>query len=78
MSAWLWDRLRPEKEIGWIHPNSVGFLASSEAFPAMRWAIFTRLIAHVVTGKLDVREAPANLPDEPEEPEQIEDSDATG
>jgi len=29
----------------------------------------TRLIADVVTGKLDVREAAARLPDEPEEPE---------
>ena len=36
----------------------------------------TRLIADVVTGKLDVREAAAQLPDEPEEPqlpEEIED-----
>jgi type I restriction enzyme S subunit len=31
----------------------------------------TRLIADVVTGKLDVREAVASLPDEPEEPEAI-------
>ncbi len=29
----------------------------------------TRLIADVVTGKLDVREAAARLPDESEEPE---------
>jgi len=32
----------------------------------------TRLIADVVTGKLDVREAAANLPDEVEEPEPLE------
>ncbi len=31
----------------------------------------TRLIADVVTGKLDVREAAANLPDEAEEPEEL-------
>jgi len=30
-----------------------------------------RLIADVVTGKLDVREAAARLPDEPEEPEEL-------
>ena len=31
-----------------------------------------RLISDVVTGKLDVREAAANLPDEPEEDEDLE------
>ena len=35
----------------------------------------TRLIADVVTGKLDVREAAAGLPDEPEEPEPLEDTE---
>lgn len=35
----------------------------------------TRLIADVVTGKLDVREAAANLPDEPEEPDALEEPD---
>ena len=34
-----------------------------------------RLIADVVTGKLDVREAAANLPDEPAEPEPFEDTE---
>jgi type I restriction enzyme S subunit len=33
----------------------------------------TRLIADVVTGKLDVREAAAQLPEEPEEPRLPED-----
>ena len=33
----------------------------------------TRLIADVVTGKLDVREAAARLPDEAEEPEPLDD-----
>ena len=33
----------------------------------------SRLIADVVTGKLDVREAAANLPDEPEDPGEPED-----
>jgi type I restriction enzyme S subunit len=36
----------------------------------------TRLIADVVTGKLDVREAAARLPDENDEPESLEEADA--
>ena len=36
----------------------------------------TRLIADVVTGKLDVREAAARLPDEVEEPEPLDDTNA--
>jgi type I restriction enzyme S subunit len=35
----------------------------------------TRLIADVVTGKLDVREAAARLPDEAEEPEPLDDAE---
>ena len=35
----------------------------------------TRLIADVVTGKLDVREAAANLPDEPDAPEPLDEAD---
>jgi len=35
----------------------------------------TRLIADVVTGKLDVREAAAQLPDDDEEPATIDDTD---
>ena len=36
----------------------------------------TRLIAGVVTGKLDVREAAARLPDEVEEQEPLEETEA--
>ena len=36
----------------------------------------TRLIADVVTGKLDVREAAARLPDEVEELEPVDEADA--
>ena len=36
----------------------------------------TRLIAEVVTGKLDVREAASRLPDEVEEPELHDETDA--
>ena len=38
----------------------------------------TRLIADVVTGKLDVRAAAANLPDEADEPEAPDDTDTLG
>jgi type I restriction enzyme S subunit len=38
----------------------------------------TRLIADVVTGKLDVREAAARLPDEVEEPEPLDEIEADG
>jgi type I restriction enzyme S subunit len=36
----------------------------------------TRLIADVVTGKLDVREAALLLPDETEEPEPLDEAEA--
>ena len=38
----------------------------------------TRLIADVVTGKLDVREAAARLPEEIDEPEPLDEPDAEG
>lgn len=38
----------------------------------------TRLIADVVTGKLDVRDAAANLPDEPEAPEGVDEEAVPG
>ncbi len=38
----------------------------------------TRLISDVVTGKLDVREATANLPEEPDEPEAFHETDTMG
>jgi len=40
------------------------------------WEYRTRLIADVVTGKLDVREAAAKLPDEIDEPEMLDETDA--
>lgn len=36
----------------------------------------TRLVADIVTGKLDVRQAAAMLPDEVDEPEPVQDADA--
>ncbi len=38
----------------------------------------TRLIADVVTGKLDVREAAASQPEEPDEPEALHETEALG
>jgi type I restriction enzyme S subunit len=38
----------------------------------------TRLIADVVTGKLDVREAAARLPDDVDEPEQFDEPELEG
>lgn len=38
----------------------------------------TRLIADVVTGKLDVREAATRLPDESDEPETPDDAEGEG
>jgi type I restriction enzyme S subunit len=38
----------------------------------------TRLIANVVTGKLDVRETAARLPDEAEEPKPLDETEAEG
>jgi type I restriction enzyme S subunit len=38
----------------------------------------TRLIADVVTGKLDVRQAAARLPDDPDQPEPVDDTEAEG
>jgi type I restriction enzyme S subunit len=35
----------------------------------------TRLIADVVTGKLDVRQAVARLPDEVDEPDELDDAE---
>lgn len=35
----------------------------------------TRLIAEIVTGKLDAREAAAQLPDEAEEPEPLDEAE---
>jgi len=47
-------------------------IASAESEISLIQEYRTRLIADVVTGKLDVREAAANLPDEAEEPEAVE------
>lgn len=49
------------------------FIACTECEIALLKEYRTRLIADVVTGKLDVREAAASLPDEVEEPEVLED-----
>jgi hypothetical protein len=55
--------------VPWLHsiPASWSILRAKNVF---------RVIADVVTGKLDVREAAANLPDEIEELAPLEDVDA--
>ena len=63
--------------------NSIGLLARSGTSHARREIDLlreyrTRLIADVVTGKLDVREAAARLPDEVEEPEPLDEIEAEG
>lgn len=49
-----------------------GAIARAESEIAFLREYRTRLIADVVTGKLDVREAAAKLPDEPDEPEPLD------
>ena len=44
--------------------------------PDAIWSLASRLIASVVTGKLDVREAAATLPEEPAELELLNMGDA--
>jgi type I restriction enzyme S subunit len=47
-------------------------LANATAAISLAREYRTRLIADVVTGKFDVREAAASLPEEPDEPESME------
>jgi len=66
--------------VDWIENNTVVLNAASEhtrgEIKFLR-EYHTRLIADVVTGKLDVREAAANLPEEPEAgaPEPLEETE---
>jgi type I restriction enzyme S subunit len=66
----------PQKEqehiVSWIADGAErqnGAIARLEGEIALLHEYQTRLVLDVVTGKLDVREAAANLPDEAEEPE---------
>jgi len=54
-----------------------GIVASRHEIDLLR-EYRTRLIADVVTGKLDVREAAAQLPDEVEEPEPLDEIETEG
>jgi type I restriction enzyme S subunit len=51
-------------------------IGRAEAQMALLREYRTRLIADVVTGKLDVREAAARIPDEPDKPEAADDGGA--
>lgn len=67
-----------ERLVGWIESSSSGVdagIRSTEREIALLQEYRTRLIADVVTGKIDVREAAARLPDETEEMATGDDSD---
>ncbi|MDZ7752321.1 MAG: restriction endonuclease subunit S [Gammaproteobacteria bacterium] len=72
---------RPEQDaiLEWLHDATADIDATigraSREIGLLR-EYRTRLIADVVTGKLDVREVAARLPDEAEEPEVFDDADA--
>ena len=51
-------------------------IASAQREIALLHEYRTRLVADLVTGKLDVREAAARLPDEADEPEALDDGEA--
>ena len=64
--------------VDWIESESVNLdraVESARAEIALFREYRTRLIADVVTGKLDVREAAGRLPEEPDEVESLDDAD---
>ena len=63
------SRRRCDKRLGTAHPRAEREIDLLREYR-------TRLIADVVTGKLDVREAAARLPDEVEEPEPLDETEA--
>jgi type I restriction enzyme S subunit len=77
-----------DRLVDWIERRSAGLveaIRSAKREVCLLREYCTRLVADVVTGKLDVREAAARLPDEFTEPEPagepgtlIEDDDAPG
>jgi type I restriction enzyme, S subunit len=58
------------------HGAKAGLIESAEREISLVREYRTRLIADVVTGKLDVRDAAARLPDDTREPEPLDDADA--
>lgn len=77
--------LPPRKEqddlVQWIESQSENIdqaIASAQREISLLREYRTRLIADVVTGKLDVREAAAKLPDEAGEPESLDDGEVLG
>jgi len=68
-----------ERLVDWIESTSSGVdagIRSTKREISLLREFRTRLIADVVTGKLDVREAAARLPDEAAEPEPLDEADA--
>jgi len=75
----MWCPLDEQREIVAIVDEATREIDETVADARMEISLIeeyrTRLIADVVTGKLDVREAAASLPDEPEESDATEDLD---
>ena len=72
------SRSEQEAIVRWIEEeesriSSVVLKANREIVLLREYRV--RMIADVVTGKLDVREVAANLPDEPDEPKTLDESD---
>jgi type I restriction enzyme S subunit len=61
----------------WSHQAGCPRIQSTRREISLLREYGTRLIADVVTGKLDVREMAARLPDETDESEQIDHAKAT-
>jgi type I restriction enzyme S subunit len=73
------SRKEQDALVEWIEMESKNVdhaIASSHRKISLLREYRTRLIADVVTGKLDVREAAAKLPDEADESESLDDADA--
>jgi len=73
------SRAEQDSLVAEIEDSTSGFtnvIAKEESEISLLREYRTRLIADVVTGKLDVREAAAHLPDEINEPEPFEDGNA--
>jgi len=66
--------------VNWVQANTLTLKALAESARSeldLLREYRTRLIADVVTGKLDVREAAAHLPEETDEPEPLDDTDTS-
>jgi type I restriction enzyme, S subunit len=70
------EQIQIREWVGGVSKSLNATIANTENEIALLREYRARLIADVVTGKLDVREAAARLPDESEEPELVAEGDA--